>query len=71
MLIYLHGFNSSPGSAKAQLVKARMEALGRGAEFVAPAVPASPTQASAAASRRPLLLLLRPWAGGHGSVRGT
>ena len=46
MLIYIHGFNSSPASAKARLVKARLEALGRGAEFVAPAVPPSPAQAA-------------------------
>lgn len=47
MLIYIHGFNSSPASAKAQLLKARLEALGRGAEFVAPAVPPSPAKAAA------------------------
>jgi len=47
MLIYIHGFNSSPASAKARLLKARLEALGRGAEFVAPAVPPSPAQAAA------------------------
>ena len=47
MLIYIHGFNSSPASAKAQLVKARLEALGRGSEFVAPALPPSPAQAAA------------------------
>lgn len=46
MLIYIHGFNSSPASAKAKLVKARLEALGRGAEFIAPAVPPSPAQAA-------------------------
>ena len=47
MLIYIHGFNSSPASAKAQLLKARLEALGRGAEFSAPALPHSPAQAAA------------------------
>jgi predicted esterase YcpF (UPF0227 family) len=47
MLIYIHGFNSSPASAKARLFRARFEALGRGAEFVAPAVPPSPAQAAA------------------------
>jgi predicted esterase YcpF (UPF0227 family) len=46
MLIYIHGFNSSPASSKAQLLKARLEALGRGAEFVAPALPHSPAQAA-------------------------
>ena len=44
MLIYIHGFNSSPASSKAQLLKAKLEALGRGAEFVAPALPHSPRQ---------------------------
>jgi len=47
MLIYIHGFNSSPASGKARLLKARLVALGRGAEFVAPAVPPSPAQAAA------------------------
>lgn len=47
MLIYIHGFNSSPASHKAQLLKARLEALGRGAEFAAPALPHSPAQAAA------------------------
>ncbi|MGH8701134.1 MAG: YqiA/YcfP family alpha/beta fold hydrolase [Burkholderiales bacterium] len=47
MLIYIHGFNSSPASAKAQLLMARLEALGRGAEFAAPALPHSPAQAAA------------------------
>lgn len=46
MLIYIHGFNSSPASAKAQLLKARLETLGRGAEFVAPALPTGPAQAA-------------------------
>jgi uncharacterized protein len=46
VLIYIHGFNSSPASAKAQLVKARMEALGQGAQFLAPALPAGPAQAA-------------------------
>ena len=47
MLIYIHGFKSSPASSKAQLLKARLEALGRGAEFSAPALPHSPAQAAA------------------------
>jgi predicted esterase YcpF (UPF0227 family) len=46
MLLYIHGFNSSPASSKAQLLKARLEALGRGAEFAAPALPHSPAQAA-------------------------
>jgi predicted esterase YcpF (UPF0227 family) len=47
VILYIHGFNSSPASAKAQLVKARLETLGRGSEFVAPALPPSPAQAAA------------------------
>lgn len=47
MIIYVHGFNSSPASAKAQVLKARLESLGRGAELAAPALPPSPAQAAA------------------------
>lgn len=47
MLIYIHGFNSSPASTKADLLKKKLEALGRGAEFAAPALPHSPAQAAA------------------------
>jgi|SRR5262245_5453433 len=46
MLIYIHGFNSSPASTKAQLIRRRLEAMGRGAEFLAPALPHSPAQAA-------------------------
>ena len=47
MIVYIHGFNSSPASSKALLLKARLDALGRGAEFAAPALPHSPAQAAA------------------------
>lgn len=47
MLIYVHGFNSSPDSFKARLLKSRLEVMGRGAEFVAPALPPGPAQAIA------------------------
>ena len=47
MVIYIHGFNSSPASSKAQLLKARLEALGRGGEYAAPALPHSPAHAAA------------------------
>ena len=47
MLIYIHGFNSSPLSSKAQLLKEKLESLGRGAEFAAPALPHRPAQAAA------------------------
>ena len=39
MLIYLHGFNSSPGSHKAQLLKRYMEERGMGGQYVCPALP--------------------------------
>jgi len=47
MLIYIHGFNSSPASFKAAVLKKRLEALGRSADFVAPALPVSPARAAA------------------------
>ncbi len=40
-LIYLHGFNSSPLSYKAQLLEARLASRGAG-YFLAPALPAEP-----------------------------
>lgn len=46
MLVYIHGFNSSPASSKANLLKARLEGLGRGGEFAAPALPHSPAEAA-------------------------
>lgn len=47
MIIYLHGFNSSPASFKASLLRRRLEALGRGGEFLAPALPHRPAEAAA------------------------
>ena len=47
MVIYIHGFNSSPASFKASLLKQRLETLGRGGEFMAPALPASAARAAA------------------------
>lgn len=45
MIIYLHGFNSSPASFKARLLGERMRALGRAEEFAAPRLPDRPAQA--------------------------
>jgi predicted esterase YcpF (UPF0227 family) len=42
MILYLHGFRSSPQSMKARLMGERMAALGRGAEYLCPQLPASP-----------------------------
>ena len=46
-VLYLHGFRSSPRSMKAQVVAARMAALGRSAELLCPQLPASPKEAMA------------------------
>jgi predicted esterase YcpF (UPF0227 family) len=42
MILYLHGFRSSPLSMKARLTGERMAQLGRRAEFICPQLPASP-----------------------------
>jgi predicted esterase YcpF (UPF0227 family) len=47
MLIYLHGFNSSPGSHKTQLLKRYMEARGLGSQYGCPALPHLPDRAIA------------------------
>jgi predicted esterase YcpF (UPF0227 family) len=69
MLIYIHGFNSSPASSKGQLLKARLEAKGRGAEYVAPELPHSPAQAAALldglAQRHPCAALVGSSLGGY------
>ena len=45
MLVYLHGFNSSPASHKAQLMRAHMEGRGLGSLYACPALPDSPREA--------------------------
>ena len=47
MLIYIHGFNSSPASSKAGLIQRELERRGRGEDFLAPALPHSPAAAAA------------------------
>ncbi len=47
MLIYLHGFNSSPQSHKAQVLKKHMQELGLASKFVCPELPHRPKQAIA------------------------
>jgi uncharacterized protein len=49
MILYLHGFRSSPQSMKARLVGERMAALGLGAHYRCPQLPASPKAAMALA----------------------
>jgi len=51
MLVYLHGFNSSPRSHKAQVLKEALEERGLGHRFSCPALPHWPDQAIAAAER--------------------
>ena len=49
MILYLHGFRSSPLSMKSRLLAAQMQALGREAEWLCPQLPASPKLAIALA----------------------
>ena len=42
MILYLHGFRSSPLSMKSRLLAAQMQALGRSREWQCPQLPASP-----------------------------
>lgn len=49
MILYLHGFRSSPHSFKARLIGERMQALGREDEYCCPQLPASPQEAIALA----------------------
>jgi hypothetical protein len=47
MLVYLHGFNSSPASGKARQLGEHMAAIGRAAEYVCPALANRPREAIA------------------------
>ena len=47
MIIYLHGFNSSPQSEKAQYLRLYLDERGRGGEFVCPQLPHRPELALA------------------------
>ena len=49
MILYLHGFRSSPLSTKTSLLASRMQTLGRGDEYLCPQLPASPQAAIALA----------------------
>jgi predicted esterase YcpF (UPF0227 family) len=63
MLVYLHGFNSSPASGKARQFGEHMDRLGRAAEYACPALANSPREAIAqvestlAAHRGPVTLV--------------
>lgn len=45
MIVYLHGFNSSPASGKAKQLGDYMASIGRLADFYCPALPNSPREA--------------------------
>ena len=47
MIVYLHGFNSSPASGKAKQLGEHMAGLGRQADYSCPALPSSPRKAIA------------------------
>ena len=49
MILYLHGFRSSPQSFKARLLRERLQALGRSDDYLCPQLPASPQAAFALA----------------------
>ncbi|MEM5405249.1 YqiA/YcfP family alpha/beta fold hydrolase [Paraburkholderia unamae] len=51
MIVYLHGFRSSPQSFKARLLAARMAELGRSGEWLCPTLPVSPRDAIALAEQ--------------------
>jgi predicted esterase YcpF (UPF0227 family) len=58
MIVYLHGFNSSPASGKAKQLGEHMAGIGRQADYYCPALPHSPREAIARveadlAQRRP------------------
>jgi len=51
MILYLHGFRSSPDSFKARLMKQAMHEQGRLSQWRCPALPVSPAQAFSLARR--------------------
>jgi len=47
MIVYLHGFNSSPASGKARQLGEHLASIGRQADYYCPALPNSPREAIA------------------------
>jgi predicted esterase YcpF (UPF0227 family) len=45
MILYLHGFNSSPASTKSQLMLKKMQQLDLADQFICPALPYQPSRA--------------------------
>lgn len=73
MLLYLHGFRSSPGAAKARLLQAALEQSGLASEWACPQLSPVPDEAlaeaaaliDAARSRGEAITLLGSSLGGH------
>jgi predicted esterase YcpF (UPF0227 family) len=57
MILYLHGFRSSPASYKARLLAQAMQAQGRAHAWACPQLPASPRQAIELAEAQARMLL--------------
>ena len=51
MIVYIHGFNSSPASHKSNQLRERLAAMGRENEFACPALPHWPREAMALLER--------------------
>jgi predicted esterase YcpF (UPF0227 family) len=51
VIVYLHGFRSSPASFKARLLATRLEEMGRTGEWCCPTLPVSPLEAVALVER--------------------
>lgn len=66
MILYLHGFRSSPRSFKARVVQKALEDAGRANELICPQLPASPKEAMALA-----LLLAERYAPDNLSIIGS
>jgi predicted esterase YcpF (UPF0227 family) len=74
LIVYVHGFNSSPASTKARQLRQRLETIGRGREFACPALPDRPAQAvdllerTVAATAAPDVTLVGSSLGGYYST---
>jgi predicted esterase YcpF (UPF0227 family) len=66
MILYLHGFRSSPKSFKARVVQKALEDAGRAHELICPQLPASPKEAMALS-----LLLAERHAPGNLAIIGS
>ena len=66
MILYLHGFRSSPRSFKARVVGNKMKALGRADQLICPQLPASPAEAMKLA-----LLLVERYPAGQLAIVGS